>query len=73
MAPVRFGSALQMPASLSPAASLVHFLGNPMPERQQEQGVWEHREKGAKKRSWKSLQAQNSATLLSCPWALIYD
>lgn len=72
MEPVRFGSALQMPGSPFPAASLVHFLGNPIPQRQQEQGVWGHREKGAKNSPWKSLQAQNSATKptpLSCPWA----
>lgn len=38
MKPVRFGSAIQMPVSLFPAASLVHFLGNPIPESVGTQG-----------------------------------
>lgn len=40
MEPVRIGSALQMPLPPFSVASLVHFFGNPMPERQQGQGVW---------------------------------
>lgn len=69
MEPVRFGSALQIPVSLSPATSLVPFPGNPMPERQQGQGLWGHREKGAKNSPWESLQTSTTKlTPLSCPW-----